>query len=291
MEAAGQSPGLVLGLFPIVTRGWAGSCQSGSGKPSENFQNWRCWRLADWLEGMFQPEMKFAMVKTVSYAQWAMEPYCIGLKLRALRTQRRMTFARLAVETGLIDALGDAVMLKALRQLQAWPDRRLSMAINVSVRQFLRPAFAAKVISRLVEFGIEPHRLCLEITESQMMENPRRALAILAELRAAGTEIAIDDFGTGFSSMAYVRDLPATLLKIDKLFVAGLPHSPRDVAVVTAILQLAHSLGMRTVAEGVETVEQLATLRELGSNFAQGYLLGRPLPPEKIIIPARVSIS
>ena len=200
-------------------------------------------------------------------------------------------FIGLAEETGLIDALGDAVMLKALRQLQAWPDRRLSMAINVSVRQFLRPAFAAKVISRLVEFGIEPHRLCLEITESQMMENPRRALAILAELRAAGTEIAIDDFGTGFSSMAYVRDLPATLLKIDKLFVAGLPHSPRDVAVVTAILQLAHSLGMRTVAEGVETVEQLATLRELGSNFAQGYLLGRPLPPEKIIIPARVSIS
>jgi diguanylate cyclase (GGDEF)-like protein len=195
-------------------------------------------------------------------------------------------FIGLAEETGLIDALGDAVMLKALRQLRAWPDRRLTMAVNVSVRQLLRPGFADKLVSWLVEFGIEPKRLCLEVTESQMMEKPQLALAALAELRLTDTQIAIDDFGTGFSSMAYVRDLPATLLKIDKLFVAGLPHNRKDVAVVIAILQLAHSLGMRTVAEGVETVEQLDSLRELGSDFAQGYLLGKPSPPEAFIVPA-----
>jgi EAL domain-containing protein (putative c-di-GMP-specific phosphodiesterase class I) len=152
------------------------------------------------------------------------------------------------------------------------------MAVNVSVRQLVRPGFAAEVFSRLVELGIEPVRLCLEVTESQVMEQPKLVLAVLAELSAANVQIAIDDFGTGFSSMAYLRDLPATQLKIDRMFVSGLPHNPKDVAVVTATIQLAHSLGMRTVAEGVETAEQLVFLCQLGSDFAQGYLLGKPLP-------------
>lgn len=129
-----------------------------------------------------------------------------------------------------------------------------------------------------MELGIEPARLCLEVTESQVMEQPEVALTILAELSEANVQIAIDDFGTGFSSMAYLRNLPATQLKVDRMFVSGLPHNSKDVAVVAATIQLAHSLGMHTVAEGVETAEQLAFLCKLGSDFAQGYLLGKPLP-------------
>jgi diguanylate cyclase (GGDEF)-like protein len=187
-------------------------------------------------------------------------------------------FIPLAEQVGLIHALGDTVMMQALRQLQEWPDRRLTMAVNVSVRQLVRSGFAKQVFSRLVELGIEPARLCLEVTESQVMEQPKVALTILAELSEANVQIAIDDFGTGFSSMAYLRNLPATQLKIDRLFVSGLPHNSKDVAVVAATIQLAHSLGMHTVAEGVETAEQLAFLCKLGSDFAQGYLLGKPLP-------------
>lgn len=191
-------------------------------------------------------------------------------------------FIPLAEEVGLIHALGDTMMLQALHQLQTWPDRRLTMAVNVSVRQLVRPGFAGQVLSRLVQLGIEPARLCLEITESQVMEQPALALAVLSELAEADVQVAIDDFGTGFSSLAYLRDLPARQLKIDRLFVSGLPRNFKDVAVVTATIQLAHSLGMRTVAEGVETAEQLALLWELGSDFAQGYLIGKPLPAEAV---------
>ena len=193
-------------------------------------------------------------------------------------------FIGLAEETGLIHALGYAVMRQALRQLQIWPDRRLTVAVNVSVRELVRPGFASEVLSCLLEFGIEPGRLCLEITESQMMEQPLLALAVLTELCAADVCIAIDDFGTGFSSLAYMRDLPATLLKIDRLFVSSLPHNLKDIAVVTAIIRLAHSLGMRTVAEGVENSEQLAHLRDLGSDFVQGYLLGKPMTAEAVLL-------
>jgi len=115
-----------------------------------------------------------------------------------------------------------------------------------------------------------------------MMEQPRLALATLHELAEAAVRIGIDDFGTGHSSLAYVRDLPASLLKIDRSFVSGLPAHHKDAAVVSACIQLAHSLGMQTVAEGVETPEQLAHLRTLGCDFAQGYLLGRPAPAELV---------
>lgn len=195
-------------------------------------------------------------------------------------------FIGLAERTGLIDSLGNEVLRQALRQLQAWPDRRLTMAVNVSVQQLVRPGFAQEVLAQLVELGISPQLLCLEITESQMMEQPELALAALSELAEADVRIAIDDFGTGHSSLAYVRNLPAAILKIDRMFVAGLPHDPKDVAVVRATVQLAHDLGMHTVAEGVETADQLAHLSALGNDFAQGYLLGRPLPASAVRLPA-----
>ncbi len=191
-------------------------------------------------------------------------------------------FIRLAERAGLIDELGGVVLSTALRQLQAWPDARLTMAVNISVRQLVRPGFTEEVLAQLVEFGIAPGRLCLEITESQMMEQPVLALEVLGELDACGLQLAIDDFGTGFSSLAYVRNLPAALLKIDRSFVAGLPGEPKDIAVVAATIRLAHELGMRTVAEGVETEEQLIALHQLGTDFAQGYLLGRPVPVDEV---------
>jgi EAL domain-containing protein (putative c-di-GMP-specific phosphodiesterase class I) len=119
-----------------------------------------------------------------------------------------------------------------------------------------------------------------------MMEQPELALTVLSELRTAGVNIAIDDFGTGFSSLAYVRNLPATILKIDRMFVSELPPSAKDDAVITATVALAHSLGMRTAAEGVETTAQLERLRKLGSDFAQGYLLGRPMAAHEVRLDA-----
>jgi EAL domain-containing protein (putative c-di-GMP-specific phosphodiesterase class I) len=193
-------------------------------------------------------------------------------------------FIGLAEETGVIHALGDSVLAQALRQLQAWQDRSLTIAVNVSVRQLVQPGFGAEVLSRLAEAGVAPERLCLEITESQMMEQPRLALAVLSELYAANVRIGIDDFGTGFSSMAYLRDLPAAELKIDRLFIAGLPDDSKDVAVVAATVRLAHSLGMVTVAEGVETPAQLAYLREINCDYAQGYLIGRPAAAGAVVL-------
>jgi EAL domain-containing protein (putative c-di-GMP-specific phosphodiesterase class I) len=186
-------------------------------------------------------------------------------------------FITVAEDSELINDVGEHVMLQALRQLRTWGDERLTMAINVSVIQLMRPGFASHVVSQLIDLNIAPGRLCLEITESQMMKQPDLALSVLSELHVAGVSIAIDDFGIGFSSLAYVRNVPATLLKIDRLFVSQLPDSAKDVAVIAATVALAHSLGMRTVAEGVETAEQLNKLRTLGTDFAQGYLLGRPV--------------
>jgi diguanylate cyclase (GGDEF)-like protein len=190
-------------------------------------------------------------------------------------------FVPLAERTGQIDAVGTYVLERALRALHVL-DRRgtpdLGCAVNVSVAEVSRPGFAASVQRRLAEHGLAPSRLCLDITETQMMQRPEHVAAVLTELAEAGVRIAIDDFGTGFSSLAYVRNLPAHFLKIDRTFVGGLPENTRDVAVVAATIRLAHEMGMEVVAEGVETVEQLAALRRLGCDLAQGYLLGRPVP-------------
>jgi diguanylate cyclase (GGDEF)-like protein len=192
-------------------------------------------------------------------------------------------FIELAETSGLIGSLGRSIFRQSIRRLREWRDRRLTVAVNVSVRQLVAQGFAEEVLAGLVELGLEPGRLCLEITETQVMEEPERSLATLKRLSTAGVLIAIDDFGIGFSSLAYVRDLPAAELKIDKRFVDGMPSSHKDRAVVRAVVELAHSLGMRTVAEGVETREQLALLRDIGSDLVQGFLLGRPQPPESLL--------
>jgi len=192
-------------------------------------------------------------------------------------------FIELAETSGLIGLLGRSILRQAMRHLRGWRNRTLTMSVNVSVRQLVSEGFADEVLADLVELGLEPGRLCLEITETQVMQEPERSLATLKHLSEAGVSIAIDDFGIGFSSLAYVRDLPAAELKIDQRFVAGMAANRKDRAVVRAVVELAHSLGMRTVAEGVETQEQLDLLREIGSDLVQGFLLGRPQPPEALL--------
>jgi diguanylate cyclase (GGDEF)-like protein len=191
-------------------------------------------------------------------------------------------FIGLAEETGLINDLGACILVAALEQLRAWPDASLTMAVNVSVREIVRPGFAADVVAHLARLGISPDRLCLEVTESQMIGDPAAARDALATLSDVGVGIAIDDFGTGFSSMAYVRNLPTSELKIDRTFVQGLPAEKKDLAVATATVHLAKALGMRTVAEGVETAEQLSALRDLGADRVQGFFLGRPMSAEVV---------
>jgi diguanylate cyclase (GGDEF)-like protein len=191
------------------------------------------------------------------------------------------TFIPFAEEHGLIAEIGAYVLERSLQVLDRWSDHELVCAVNVSVTEVSEPGFASSVLRRLADHQVAPHRLCLEITETQMMQRPEHVAAVLADLGAAGVRVAIDDFGTGFSSLAYVRNLPAHLLKIDRTFVSDLPASARDVAVVASTVRLAHELGMQVVAEGVETPEQLACLQLLGCDLAQGYLLGRPVPVEE----------
>ena len=189
----------------------------------------------------------------------------------------------IAEETGLIVPLGEWVLEEACRQLVAWHREHprtvpLTMAVNLSGVQLARPDFAERLAAVLDRTGVDRSALSLEITETVLMRDAEQTLGVLQELRELGVRISIDDFGTGYSSLSYLKRFPVDVLKIDRSFVDGLGSDPDDLAIVQAILALASSLGMVTVAEGVETDTQLAVLRDLGCSSAQGYLLGRPSP-------------
>lgn len=195
-------------------------------------------------------------------------------------------FIPIAEETGLIIALGTWALLEACRTAQQWPqDPPLSIAVNISARQFQHPEFIATVRHALQTSGFDPRRLVLEITESVVMDQTEAAIATLHELNALGIELAIDDFGTGYSSLSYLQRLPIDTLKIDQSFVRDVPHHPDAVAIARAIVALAQNLSLSVIAEGVETVAQFEFLRELGCDMAQGYLLGRPLPTAQLARP------
>ncbi len=196
-------------------------------------------------------------------------------------------FIALAEESGHIEAVTDWVIEQAVAQLAAWqrgPAAALDLGVhvNISGRDLARPDLAGAVKAALQRHALARGALTLEITETTLMGRLEQALQTMNRLIEAGVRFSIDDFGTGYSSLAYLGSLPIDSLKIDRSFVAGLHEQPQNVEIVRAVLNLGHSLGRRVIAEGIETTEQLATLRRLGVRYGQGYLMSRPLAAAQV---------
>jgi predicted signal transduction protein with EAL and GGDEF domain len=190
-----------------------------------------------------------------------------------------------AVEAaGLVDALTEFVLDKALIRIRKWLDRqlRIGVAVNLSVRSLADLQFPDRVAAALERHGVPPELLTLELTESGVMADPQRALPVLRALHQQGVVLAVDDFGTGYSSLAYLRQLPVDEVKIDKSFVFGMGSDLGDLAVVRSIVELGHSLGLVVVAEGVEEDVARDQLASMGCDVAQGYLISRPLSEERL---------
>ena len=191
-------------------------------------------------------------------------------------------FIPLAEDTGLIIPMGQWVLETACRQLHDWSLRpqtsELSVAVNVSARQFYRPDFVDQVVQALELSGARPQLLKLELTESLLVSNIDDVIGKMRTLKALGVGFSLDDFGTGYSSLAYLKRLPLDQLKIDQSFVRDILTDPNDAAIAKMVVALADSLGLAVIAEGVETQEQRAFLAEIGCPAYQGYLFARPLP-------------
>ena len=191
-------------------------------------------------------------------------------------------FIPVAEETGLIVPMGHWVLEQACQQLAAWAEvphtAGLSMAVNVSVRQFRDPDFVDAVMALIKQTGIRPQKLKLELTESLLADRMDVTLAKMGILKALGVTLALDDFGMGYSSLSYLNRLPLNQLKIDKSFVADVSSDPRDAAISRAIIFLAQSMGLEVMAEGVETEAQMQFLAAHGCGFFQGFLFSPPLP-------------
>jgi len=193
-------------------------------------------------------------------------------------------FISLAEQTGLINNLTYWVLNKSISQVSEWNKSAasLSVAVNLSVFSFRDPNFIDEVSSALEKYNFPPEKLKLEITESAMMENPLQAIEVLTELHDMGIKLAIDDFGTGYSSMAYLKQLPVDELKVDKSFIIGLDQDRSNDAIVRSTIDLAHNLGLKVVAEGIETEVVNELLRKYECDMAQGFHLSRPVSAEKI---------
>ena len=189
-----------------------------------------------------------------------------------------------AIETtGSIDILFSHVLNLALAQIADWTGRglRIGIAVNLSVRNLLAPEFTRTVADAVRQHAVPAELLTLEITESSVMAQPERSLPVLRELHSMGIQLSVDDFGTGYSSLAYLRRLPIEEIKIDKSFVQGMVTDLGDMAIVRAIVDLGHSLGLRVIAEGVEEEAARDALRSMRCDGVQGYLLSRPLPLDR----------
>ena len=176
------------------------------------------------------------------------------------------------------------MLSQACHQLGVWREARrdLSLRVNLSARQLSQPDLVDRVVDQLVRHHIPPGGLCLELTETAVMSDPKQAMQVLSDLRAAGIPLAIDDFGTGYSSLSYLKRLPLDQLKIDRAFVVGVDHDPDDLAIVEAILSLARALDLQVVVEGVETEGQRMTLLDLGCTRAQGFLFSPAVPADEL---------
>jgi len=196
-----------------------------------------------------------------------------------------MQFIPLAEETGLIVPLGEQVLRMACARNRQWREQGFAptrVAVNLSANQFRDSALLEVVGRVLEETGLPPDGLELEITESSLMLDTDRAIETLGKFKNMGITIALDDFGTGYSSLSYLKRFPVDALKIDYSFVKNIFVNAEDAAIVKAIIAMARSLRMKTIAEGVETEEQRVFLREQGCDEVQGYLAGMPRPPAEI---------
>jgi EAL domain-containing protein (putative c-di-GMP-specific phosphodiesterase class I) len=194
-------------------------------------------------------------------------------------------FIPLAERFGLIGALGQWVIDDACRQMRAWLDggTSIAVAVNLSVHQLRRDDLVPRVRHALEQHRIDPKLLTFEITESAAMEDTHNTMQVFSVLAQLGVSLSIDDFGTGYSSLAYLRKLPATQIKIDRSFVSDLGQGEDALAVVNAVVSLAHALGLEVVAEGVETEQQRDILVRLQCEQLQGFLFAKPMPAAEFL--------
>ena len=186
----------------------------------------------------------------------------------------------MAEELGLIHSIGEWALRTACADMASWHRQGLSglsVAVNLSAVQLSDPALPQRIAAALADSGLDPRALTLEITESAAMADPEASIKALGAIRALGVGLAIDDFGTGYSSLAYLKRLPLDYLKLDRAFVQDLENDSNDAAICAATIGLAHNLGLRVVAEGVETAAQQHYLAGLQCDSLQGYLFCRPL--------------
>ena len=190
-------------------------------------------------------------------------------------------FIPVAEDSGLILPIGNWVLREACQQARAWTDAGLpatTIAVNVSGIEFRSETFLQGVFAILSETSLDPRCLELELTESVLMTRPESTASILNALREKGVTVALDDFGTGYSSLSYLTKFPVDALKIDQPFVRQISKSSDDATIVTAVIALAHSLELRVIAEGVETLKELEFLRALHCDEVQGYYFSKPVP-------------
>jgi diguanylate cyclase (GGDEF)-like protein/PAS domain S-box-containing protein len=256
--------------------------------PSINVQTIERMKLARWLRQtihhgelavLYQPQIDIRS-KKISYAEALVR---WNHPERGLLEPR--DFIPLAEETGFITSIDEWVLGTACSQAAAWKKAGLDgfcVAVNLSARQFQSPALVKMISGILTETGLPPGCLDLEVTESTAMRDVERSAAQLRELREMGVHISIDDFGTGYSSLNYLKKLPIERLKIDRSFIKDIVRDSDDRAIIGAVTSMAHKMGIKTVAEGVETEEQLAFLRDSECDEAQGFLFSRPVPAEQL---------
>jgi len=198
-----------------------------------------------------------------------------------------MTFIPLAEETGAIVPMSEWILRTACAQAKAWQEEGYSpfrVSVNVSARLFQQYDLSRTILDILLDTGLGPESLELEITESVAMSNLESTLKTLWKLNGFSIRIAMDDFGTGYSSLAYLKKFPISLLKIDQAFIRDLDRSPEDQKIVKAILAMARSLDIAVIAEGVERVEQLDLLKSFGCDLAQGFLFSKAVPAAEFAI-------
>lgn len=202
-------------------------------------------------------------------------------------------FIALAEKSGMIEPLTLWVVSEALRQVKVWNnhDITIPVAVNISARNLLSPSFPENIQSLLYQFGLDGSAITLELTESALLADPLRAQASLSKLHELGILLAIDDFGTGYSSLAYLKKLPVNELKIDKMFISDMTRNPNDMAIVRATIEMAHSLDLTVVAEGIEDPQTLNALFDLGCDLGQGNLLSEPVSGEAIMGLATTSVD